>query len=230
MATAQQWLDVITNNLANASTTGFKRDGVTFNDGLVRKIASSPGLGRPLGSLGSGAVIKTFYTDFSIGSLSPTGNPLDLAVKDKDGVFAVQTPGGVRYTRDGAFQLNSDLQIVDKTGRPVLNNDLQPITVEKGQVEVAEDGRVLVKGKLIDHIGVFRGTLVKQGQNLYSSTNAQPLENAMIASGSLESSNVNAVEEMIAMIRLNRAFELAQRSIQSQDESSQRLVSSMSGR
>ena len=230
MATAQQWLDVVTNNLANASTTGFKRDGVTFNDGLVRQLSARSGGGPPIGSLGTGSVIKSFYTDFSIGTLGATGNPLDLAIRDTNGVFAVQTPGGVRYTRDGAFQVNSSLQIVDKSGRPVLNKSLQPITVEKGEIEVSEDGSIGVKGKLIDQIGVFSGKMLKEGQNLYSSRDAAPLENARIATGSLESSNVSAVEEMIAMIRLNRAFELAQRSIQSQDDSTQRLVSSMSGR
>ena len=73
MATAQQWLDVVTNNLANASTTGFKRDGVTFNDGLVRQLSARSGGGPPIGSLGTGSVIKSFYTDFSIGTLGATG-------------------------------------------------------------------------------------------------------------------------------------------------------------
>src|ERR1043165_6847234 len=97
MATAQQWLDVVTNNLANASTTGFKKDGLTFNDGLVRELASHAGTGPGIGSLGSGAVVKGAYTDFSSGAIAPTGNPLDLAIKTPTGAFAVQTSAGVRY-------------------------------------------------------------------------------------------------------------------------------------
>lgn len=230
MATAQQWLDVVTNNLANASTTGFKRDGVSFDDGLVRELSANSGNGHSLGSLGSGALIKSFYTDFATGAQVATGNPLDLAIRGQQGAFAVQTAGGVRYTRDGSFQLNPERQLVDKSGHPVLNANLQPIVVERGQIEVGEDGSVSVKGKLIDKIGIFAGDFTKEGQNLFTSSNATPQDLASVSSGTLETSNVNAVEEMIAMIRLNRAFELAQRSVQSQDDSTERLVSSMGAR
>jgi flagellar basal body rod protein FlgG len=220
----------VTNNLANASTTGFKKDGLTFNDGLIRELAANAGNGGRIGTLGSGSVVQGAYTDFSSGTLTMTGNPLDLALRSSQGAFAVQTPGGVRYTRDGEFQLNDDRQIVDKQGRALLNRQLQPITVTRGKIEIGEDGTVSVDGKDLDQVAVFGGTFRKEGMNLFSSAGAQLLDNPDVVSGSLESSNVNAVEEMIAMIRLNRAFELAQRSVQSQDESTQRLVSSLQGR
>jgi len=230
MSTAQQWLDVVTNNLANASTTGYKKDGLTFNDGLVRELAANAGNGARIGSLGSGSTVQGAYTDFSVGAHTMTGNALDLAIRTPQGAFAVQTPGGVKYTRDGSFQMSGDRQIVDKQGHPVLNHQLQPITLGRGTIAVAEDGTVNVDGKPVDQIGVFSGAYVKEGQNLFTSRNAQVIDTPAIATGALESSNVNAVEEMIAMIRLNRAFELAQRSVQSQDESTQRLVSSLQGR
>lgn len=224
MSTAQTWLDVVTNNLANASTTGYKKDGVSFDDGLMQALESQ---GKSIGSIGSGAIVKGYFTDFSAGAQTATGNPLDLAIKTPTGAFAVQAPNGVRYTRDGSFSLNADRQLVDKQGRQVLNTQLQPITIDAGKPVVGEDGVVTVDGRRIDQIGVFAGSFVKEGQNLYTSGNAQLVDAPQIASGSLESSNVNAVEEMVAMIRLNRMFELAQRSVQSQDESTEKLVSSL---
>src|SRR6478736_2099764 len=136
MATAQQWLDVVTNNLANASTNGYKKDGLTFNDGLVRELSANAGTGAKLGSLGSGAVVQGAYTDFSVGSHTMTGNALDLAIRTPQGAFAVQTPGGVKYTRDGSFQLNADRQIVDQQGHQVLNRQGQPITAGPGKIAI----------------------------------------------------------------------------------------------
>ncbi len=230
MATAQQWLDVVANNLANASTTGFKRDGLTFNDGLVRQMAAAGGTGPNLGSIGSGSVVKDVYTDDSPGVITATGNALDVAIRTPHGAFAMQTAGGVRFTRDGSFQLDSQRRIVDKSGQPVLNRQLQPITLPQGAVTVAEDGSVTVADKVVDQIGVFDGSFSKQGGNVSTSANAQPIDTPQLVPRSLEASNVNAIEEMIAMIRLNRAFELAQKSVQSQDDSTERLVSSLQNR
>lgn len=230
MGTAQQWLDVVTNNLANASTTGFKKDGLSFNDGLLRTLAANAGQGPVIGSLGSGTVIKGQYVDFSNGAVTATGNPLDLALKTEGAAFAVQTPQGVRYTRDGAFHLNGDRELVDKNGNTVLDRQSRPISLPAGDIDVDSDGTVSVAGKPVGQIGVFRGAFRKLGDNLFSSPDALAVDSPDVAVGALESSNVNAIEEMVAMIRLNRAFELAQRSVQSQDESTQRLVSSLQGR
>lgn len=230
MQTSQMWLDVVANNLANASTNGYKRDGLNFNDGLLRQMLAGGGEGGPIGTLGSGSVIEGQYADFRQGTVTATGNPLDLAILTESGAFAVQTPAGVRYTRDGAFQLNTERQIVDKSGRPLLDSNQQPITVPRGKIDVTDGGTVSVDGKAVAQIGVFTGAFVKEGGNLFQATDAKPADLVSLATGSLESSNVNAVEEMIAMIRLNRAFEMAQKNIQSQDESTERLISSLGGR
>lgn len=231
MVTAQQWMDVVSNNLANASTTGYKRDGLSFGDGLVRELANNAGLGQRIGSMGSGAVVKGIYTDFSSGLINATGNPLDLAINLPEGAFAVQTKAGLRYTRDGALQINPDRQLVTKSGNIVLNRQLQPITLPQGKVVVSEDGTIKVDDKVIDQVGVFDGVFHKEGGGVFTVENTPTLvDKPQIVAGSLESSNVNTIDEMIAMIRVNRAFELAQRSVQSQDDSTQRLISSLQGR
>ncbi len=230
MVSSQQWLDVVSHNLANASTIGYKRDGIAFDDGLVRALNAGGGSGLEIGSLGAGAVSKGRFTDFSMGNLTPTGNPLDLAVMGQRGAFAVQTPLGVRYTRDGGFTLNSDRQVTDKAGRLVLGMDGRPITLPLGKVKVDPNGAVEVDGQVAGRIGVFDGPFRKTLDALLETEAATPMEAAQVIPQTLESSNVNAVEEMVAMIRLNRAFEMAQRSVQSQDEGTQRLIQSLQGR
>ncbi|MBS1723730.1 MAG: flagellar hook-basal body protein [Armatimonadetes bacterium] len=231
MATAQEWMDVVANNLANASTTGFKRDGVAFNDGLLRSMSADGGNGNPIGTLGAGSVIKEFFSDFTPGAMIATGNALDLAIKAPNAAFAVQTPDGVRYTRDGSFQINAQRQLVDKMGQPVLNRELQPITIpNSGVLQFDDTGNLSLAGKKVDRVAVFSGTFRKEQHNQFTGSNTELIDDPVLETASLESSNVNAVEEMIAMIRLNRAFELAQKTVQNQDESNDRLISSLQGR
>lgn len=230
MVTAQQWLDVVTNNLANASTNGFKKDGLAFGDGLVRELAANAGAGQRIGSLGSGSTVQTQYTDFSPGVINTTGNALDLAINQEKGAFAVQTKAGLKYSRDGALQINPDRQLVTKTGNLVLNRQLQPIVVPQGKISVTEDGTVKVDDKAIDQIGVFDGSFAKEGGGVFRCTNPTLLDKPMIKSGALEASNVSTIDEMIAMIRINRSFELAQRTVQSQDDTTQRLINSLEGK
>jgi flagellar hook-basal body protein len=111
MLNAQAQLDVIAQNLANASTTGFKRDGIAFNEALMRTMADFGGNGRNLGEMGAVQAMNVKYTDMEQGTLQVTGNPLDVAIQE-EGMFAVQTDQGVRYTRAGSFTL-------DNTGRLV---------------------------------------------------------------------------------------------------------------
>ena len=227
MMAAQTQLDVITNNLANASTTGFKRDGVAFAEGLEREMRANGGLGAVLGSLGSGAVQSGQFTDFEQGVLNPTGNPLDVAIQGAKGLFAVQTPQGVRYTRDGSFSLNQDRELVTHQGYPVLDDSLRPITLPSGKPLIQDDGTVQVDNQDSGKIGIFDGSFTKTGDNLYESLDAKALDEPQLKAGHLEGSNVNAVESMVQMITLNRAFELAQRSIQQQDDLTQRLIQSL---
>jgi flagellar basal-body rod protein FlgF len=230
MVAAQRWMDVTANNLANASTNGFKRDGLIFNDAMERELAASGGLGTRLGSIGSGAMPKKQYTVFERGPLTATGNPLDMAIDSDQGMFAVQTPGGVRYTRDGSFALNEKRELVTKCGFQVLNEKLEPIVIPAGKLEMSGQGHVAVDGKAMGKIAVFDGPFLKEGENLFTAPQAQAVEFAGIRSYSVEGSNVNAVEAMISMISLSRSFEMAQKSITQQDELTQRLVQSLQDR
>src|SRR5579862_6795104 len=143
MIASEQLLDVVSNNLANASTNAFKQDGISFGTAMDMALASE---GRPIGSISTGAGVATEYTDFSPGAITSTGNPLDMAIESSKGAFAVQTPSGVSYTRDGAFELNDSRQLVTKQGYQVLGDDGSPITVHQGQLEVGEDGSISAGG------------------------------------------------------------------------------------
>ncbi len=224
MITAQRAMDLIANNLANVSTNGFKRDGLAFNDALVREMAVGD---KSIGSLGSGASVQSTFTDFSVGSLSESGNPFDLAILGEKGLFGIQTDAGVRYTRDGAFAVNANRQLITKDGYPVLDDQGKQITLEAGQISIQADGTIQIDGEAKGKIGVFDVTgLSKEGGNRFTATSANPMQ-ATIKSGAIETSNVNAVDAMVQMIQLSRLFEMSQRSIISQDELSQRLIQSL---
>lgn len=221
-------MDVIANNLANVSTNGFKRDGIAFNDALLREMEQG---GREIGSVGVGAAVESIFTDFSVGAVTDTGNPLDLALQGTKGLFAIQTPAGVRYTRDGSFGLDANRRLITKDGYPVLDDKQTPITLEEGQISIQEDGTVQIDGDAKAKIGVFDASgFAKEGSNRFIANGPTTPIETTLKSGAIESSNVNAVDAMVQMIQLSRLFEMSQKSIVSQDEMSQRLIQSMQDR
>lgn len=229
MAALQRRQELVANNLANLNTVGFKRDAVAFAETYLQALAADGGRGAPIGSIGSGPVEVARTTVFKVGSIEPTGNPLDVAIDQDRGLFAVMTPAGVRYTRDGSFSVDSSGQLVSRGGHPVLDDRSQPISLPaKGEVEVAEDGSVSVDGTFAGQIALWDGRFSKQGDNLFAGV-AQPIEDARMSPGHLENSNVNAIESMLQMIEVNRAYEMSQRAMTSQDELTQRLIQSMTG-
>jgi len=229
MLNAQAQLDVIAQNLANASTTGFKRDGIAFNEALMRTMADFGGNGRSLGEMGAVQAMNVKYTDMEQGTLQVTGNPLDVAIQE-EGMFAVQTDQGVRYTRAGSFTLDNTGRLVTQTGQPVLDNRLRPIGPLTGEVLITEAGEVQSEGQAIAQLGVFRGSFSKVSDNNYQSADAAPVATPRLASGAVEGSNVQAVEEMIAMIRTQRVFEMAQRSVTGQEDMTGRLLQILNSR
>lgn len=229
MLNAQTQLEVIANNLANASTSGFKRDGVAFNEGLMRAMSDHSGRGRSVGEMGSVQQLTSRFTDFTQGALQLTGNALDVAVRG-EGMFAVQSPAGVRYTRDGAFQVDGQGRLVTKDGDFVLNVNGETISGLRPGTKIEEDGRLSLDGATVGRVGVWTGEFTKEGLNRYTGSNPRRIEAPMLASGALEMSNVNAVDEMISMIRLQRAFEMAQKTVLSHEEMTQRLIQGVSSR
>ena len=225
MNAAQRMLDVTSNNLANVSTNGFKSDGLVFRDALEKNMNSN---GRNIGQISYGVSPAAQFTHFDEGPISQTGNVLDVAITGPKGAFKVQTANGARFTRDGSFRLDSDKQLVDRNGNPVLDSSDKPITIDGKNINIQQDGSVIVDGRSVADLGVFEGTFVKEGQNLFTSEDSQPAEIVDVQSKATESSNVNAVESMVQMITVSRAFDLAQKAVQQHDELSQILIQSLS--
>ncbi len=207
-------LDVIANNVANIDTTGYKADGALFEEYLSS--ATNGNQGPPIAFVRDRAT----WIDMSHGPVQRTGNPLDLAV-DGQAFFAVQTPNGVRYTRNGAFKLDASGQIVTNDGYPVLG-DGGPIRLQAtdSQIQVSPDGTVSVRegnsnadsqrGKLRLVRFANVNQLQKDGASLfnYLGTNQPPQDTtSRVVQGSLEKSNVQGVLEMARMIQVTRSYQ-----------------------
>lgn len=232
MLAMEQWLDVVAHNLANASTNGFKRSSISFDEAFERAMVVGD-YNTFAGSVASGPILRGQHTVWETGPLSQTGNDLDVAIASERGLFAVQTPNGVRYTRNGSFSLSPNGELATKDGHLVLDSRMSPISLPPdagGRIEVSQDGVVSAAGQVLGQLATFDGNFVRAGQGLFTSSNASPMATANLAHRSIELSNVNAVEEMISMIKLNRVFEMAQRATTSQDESTGRLLQSLHNR
>lgn len=208
----EQRLNQVTNNLANVDTPGYKKETVTFDEMLYQA-------NRFRQRVGKGLHINTVHQQ---GAVQKTDAPFDLAITG-DGFFQVQTPAGVRYTRAGNFQRNSENLLVTANGHPVLGAD-GPITITGDRVEVARDGRLSVDGALVTRLTVVTAepqALKKEGENLFRLADGAAEEaspNFQILQGHLEKSNVNTVTEMTEMIDLFRAYEGQQKMIRAVDD------------
>jgi flagellar basal body rod protein FlgG len=227
MLASQQQMAVVSNNLANVNTSGFKADQLAFNDALERTMVNSAN--QTIGTLGAGGTVKQQYTDLGQGAINPTGNSLDLAISG-NGMFAVQGPSGqVMYTRNGSFTTTSEGTLVNNQGYPVLDSAQRAIQIRPGPVSIGSDGSVSSGsgGTAYAKIGLFQGTPTKRADGFYDTANATLATGrngtATVKQGSLESSNVSPISGMVDMINLSRTFELSQKSIQSEDEMSQSL-------
>lgn len=204
-------LDVIANNLANLNTTGFKGESVLFEEHLM-PTARFDHFQRPNDRRVSFVLDRETHTNMSQGSVMPTEGKLDVAI-DGDAFFAVETPGGNRYTRGGSFALNSAGELVTHAGYRVLGAG-GPITLDPNDTDVmiASDGTISnregERGKL--NLVRFDSTavLTKQGDGLYTS-NVEPQPAGVtsnVIQGSLEKSNVQPILEMGRMIEITRAY------------------------
>jgi flagellar basal-body rod protein FlgG len=217
-------MDVLANNLANINTTGFKRDRVFVRMLEQSAAAAADGRGDMTG------VTTGKYIDTSSGSMQQTDNPLDLAIEG-DGYFAIQTPRGLRLTRNGNFTLNKEGILTTSDGYPVLGLngaiqlpekqklDLKSVTISASG-EVVSDKEPL--GQLRIVVPERADALQKDHESLMFVDASERVldvapEQVNVRQGFLEESNVEGIEEMIAMIELNRGFETDQKMIQSQD-------------
>jgi len=218
--------EAVAQNLANASTTGFKHDVPrfqSFGDALINQMSN--GKSQTIGSLGFGAGAPTLDTDFSDGALQKTGNPLDVALTG-NAYLSVQTPQGVRYTRDGAMTRDAQGKLILVNGRlPVLGTDGKPIQISAMAKDITIDanGVIAADGKRagqLQLVGLSRANAPqKVGDNLFNASNVNTLSaGSSVQQGFLEASNVNVVEEMVTMISVMRAYETSEKMLQMQDD------------
>jgi flagellar basal-body rod protein FlgG len=229
----QYRLDVIANNLANASSVGYKKDRIGFNASITPDrtrqeeivLASSP-------SVNSSSVptlmLARYSMDLSEGNYRQTASKLDFAIRGS-GYFTIETPDGVRYTRNGQFTLNPDGEIVNQSGCKVMGLN-GPIVIPSGkEFQVSEQGEISVDGNAIDRFLITdfppNGQLRKEGKGmLMAEPGAKALPaNVQVLQSHLEESNVDVVKEMIFMIEALRSYESYQKTMQSIVETIQNL-------
>ena len=212
-----QLLEVVSNNLANVNTVGFKKDRLNF-ESLISD-ARQQSLARGVNH----SRVGMRYTDHGTGTFQTTGNNLDLAINGP-GFFKVQTPEGEAYTRQGSFRLNAEGTLVTAAGYPVVGAN-GPVSLPDADVVIDESGRIYDGEAIVGEIAVFEvldpQQLEKRGDGLFAA--AEPAGEGRIArpglaQGQLESSNVNPLEEMAVMIDAQRNFEALTRAIKSYKE------------
>jgi flagellar basal-body rod protein FlgG len=246
MEAQQTQLDTISHNLANVGTNGFKRGHVVFEDLIYQNLRqaganSSEQTQLPTGlQMGLGVRPVSLSRNFSQGNLQQTGNNLDVAIKG-NGFFQIQLPDGTNaYTRDGAFQVDAQGQLVTNNGFTVQPGITIPATAQS--VTIAADGTVTVQlpgqvqpqavGQLQLASFINPSGLEPKGQNLFAETAASGTPNQAVPGanglgtlqqGYVETSNVNVVEELVSMIQTQRAYEINSKAIQTSDQMLQRL-------
>ena len=219
---SMQRMDVITNNLANINTAGFKKDRMIFDSMLNSAKNPTP----TTGTLTDAPVLSgfTIETDYSTGPLKQTGNPLDLSL-DGDGFFVVNTPQGKAYTRQGNFHLDGSGKVVTADGYEVQGNG-GPITIKGGSIEIDNKGGVFVDGSQVGTLGIVDFPkpyqLQKSGSTLFipdgPGSTEQPVTNTSVRQGAIEESNVQPLQEMVNLIETTRFYENCVKTIQSYDE------------
>ncbi len=210
-------LDILANNLANANTTGFKEQKAFYT--YLNQSAENAQNANDINTAINQSVQTRSALNTDIGSLNATNRDLDVAIAG-DGFLTVQTPHGVRYTRNGNLDLNAQSVLVTSEGYPVLGTSGRPITLGPGKVSIGETGDVLVDGAQIDRLKVTSfadlSKLEKEGSSLFKNTagqNSEKASDAKIKSGYLEQSNVNPVSSIVHMVEIHRHFEAIQKSI-----------------
>ena len=244
MLVNQKKMDVISNNLANADTTGFKKDTVIFEafPSLdTKRINDFQNPINPIPSIGSmrlGVEATEVFTYFTQGQLNATERSLDMAISGADNAFfTIGIPnanGGLdnHYSRDGVFSVNAVGVLVNKDGHPVLGQNGQ-ITLSGSDISVNDSGEIFQNGEIIDRLAIAQfqdpKQLSKYGNNLLTAPqDAQTIPfNGKIYQGYTEKSNINTIREMVDMITVMRAYEANQKLIQYQDSTLDRAINSV---
>jgi flagellar basal-body rod protein FlgG len=225
-------MEVLSNNLANVGTAGFKEDRPVFKE-LFPKYPTGTEI-TDIDSMQSWMVeqkivnvgyqtLSGIVTDYTMGEIKYTGNPLDVAINGS-GFFVVTTPQGDLYTRDGSFSLNEKSELITHEGYPLKGRE-KNIVINGTEISIDRQGGITVDGVQVDALKIVDvkdySTLKKVGENLFECTdkgNEKVAEEYEIQHRSLELSNINIVQEMVKMIDVMRLYESYQKVIQSLDE------------
>ena len=242
MITQEARQDVITSNLSNSTTVGFKQDNLAirrFDDVLLEnydKVVGGKNVRNEIGALSLGSEVDSVNTNFTQGMIQDTGKAADFAI-DGRGFFTVQRNDGVNngqyYTRDGHFHVNMRGILVNDSGDMVIARNLQtnqlgPMNVGEGKMtsdvygNISIDGNPMYKLYTVD-FNDYNG-MKKTGDNLYQGNNAVENNRVVVRQNSLEKSNVNVINEMTNMITTMRSFETNQKIVQSLDETLSKVV------
>ena len=238
MVNEQHRMDTLTNNLANSTTVGFKKEGATsqaFDQVLALKIkdtSESPNTARRLGTMSLGVKIGENYTDYSEGPLKVTDNTFDLALTGP-GFFTIEFTNkageiSTKYTRDGSFTVTEEGNLVTKDGDFVLDDGGSPIELNpRLTTSINTDGTIYQNGRQVAKIGITDfedyNYLEHYGETMFQEVDGAQTkdadENTQVLSGYLEYANVQVVKEMVEMINVSRAYETNQKMVQTYDSS-----------
>jgi flagellar basal-body rod protein FlgF len=214
MRARMESLDLLANNVANASTGGYKADREFYSLYVAPEAADND-------TSSTMPVVEKQWTDFSQGLVQQTGNPLDLALSGK-GFFAVQSARGTLYTRNGNFQLTADGKLATADGYPVLATGGSSLTLNGSRpIEISSDGTVTQDGTVIGQLEIVdftsAGALGKQGNNYFRVSDPtlqpSPSSGVTVQQGGLEASNSGAAESAVRLVGILRQFEMLQKAM-----------------
>lgn len=217
-------LTSVANNIANADTAGYRREGFLFSE-YVRAL-------EPQDRSISQANVGGRFFDSTAGAIVETGSPFDVAI-ESEGYFLVETPRGERLTRAGSFMLDNEGQLITPDGYRVLGDGGSPIAVpaEASSITIAPDGTIAADGAPVGKLGlvtVAPTALAREGNNLLLATEeTTQIESPRMRQGFVEQSNVNPVMEISRLIEVQRAYELGQQLMKDEDERISKTVEAM---
>ncbi len=231
--------DIITNNLANVGTAGFRKESASitsFNQILNREVGGMDGMTQSSCEIStapgmevSSKLSTSSVTHSAQGSLKETGSPFDMALDDNGrGFFTIQTNDGIRFTRAGNFHLSTDGSLVTADGSAVMGHR-GPIKLNGSNFEVSNDGIITCEGKTVDRIlvSVFDGTdqMKRTGDNQFAASGSvRATTDFQLKQGYVEQANVNAINEMVDMMMVMRNYEANQKVLQAHDKALQKTV------
>lgn len=206
---------VVANNIANMATTGFRQEGLIFAE-HVKRVENGPSL--------SMATANVRNTSLMQGALTQTNGRFDLAIEG-EGFFLIETPRGERLTRAGSFTPNAEGDLVTPDGFRVLDAGGAPVFVppDAADLAISADGTISSEGRPLGQIGLFRptdpmGMVREDGVMFRAEDGVEPMEDARILQGFLEGSNVDPLGQIARMIEVQRAYEMGQKFLDSEDE------------